>query len=214
MSTHSPVSAPAFAPKRNSRRQHLFLLVTSIAIAIAVLSCPLTQDALSKTPAGKLGTPTRLLGRTVLAHTAAFAPDQGFWHAEGSRIVTVSGAPVRISGVNWSGFETTNMVPGGLKVQDYRNILRSIRASGYNTVRLPFSNQMIESPIVPGDLRFQNAAGKAINQDLADLDALQILDHIVDAAGQLALQLTRLRRHHGFVGREHGDGLGAGGGKQ
>ena len=189
MSTPSPAAVPALIPKRSSRRRRLFFLVSTVAITIAALSCPLTQDALSHTPASRFSAPAQKLGRTVLAHASALASNQGFWHTEGNRIVTGSGASMRIAGVNWSGFETTNMVPGGLKVQDYRSILRGIHASGYNTVRIPFSNQMVESPIVPSDIAFENAEGKAINQDLADLDAMQILDRIIDAAGQAGLKV-------------------------
>ena len=206
MSTHSPASVPVVSTPRTSRRRRLFLLVTSMAIAIAVLACPLTQDALSKTPAKSSASAFRLspgiLGGTVLAHSieTRFAhADTGFWHAEGSRILTAAGTPVRISGVNWSGFETTNMVPGGLTVQDYRTILRSIHAAGYNTIRIPFSNQMVESPIVPSGIRFEDASGKAINQDLADLDSLQILDRIVAAAGQLGLKVI-LDNHRSEAG--------------
>ncbi len=199
MSTHSPASPLAVTPKRTSRRQRLFLLVTSICTMVAVLSCPFTQNALSKTPAGKFSGSARILSRTVSAHSAAIRPNEGFWHAEGSRIVAASGTSVRISGVNWSGFETTNMVPGGLKVQDYRSILRSIHTAGYNTVRLPFSNQMIEAPVVPADIRFENTAGRPINGDLANLDAMQILDHIIDAAGQIGLKVI-LDNHRSEAG--------------
>ena len=136
---------------------------------------------------------------SLTPHSAFGRIDSGFWHAEGSRIVTASGASVRISGVNWSGFETTNMVPGGLKLQDYRNILRSVHAAGYNTVRIPFSNQMIESPIVPSNIAFEDAAGRPINSDLADLDAMGILDHIIDAAGQVGLKVI-LDNHRSEAG--------------
>ncbi len=199
MSTPSPAPAPVVTSRRKSRRQRLFLLVTSIAITIAILSCPLTQDALSKTHTGRFSTPARLLGHTVLAHSFISLADQGFWHAEGNRIVTARGTSVRLAGVNWSGFETTNMVPGGLKVQDFRSILQSIHAAGYNTVRIPFSNQMVESPIVPSDIAFVNAAGAPINQELADLDSLQILDHIIDAAGELGLKVI-LDNHRSEAG--------------
>ena len=205
MSTLSP--AVAVTAKRSSRRQHLFLLVTTITIAVAVLTCPFTQDALSKTPSTRFAAPAaQLFGRTVLAGSrtalaavSSAATDRTVWHTEGSRIVSSTGAPVRIAGVNWSGFETTNMVPGGLKIQDYRSILRNIHAAGYNTVRIPFSNQMVESPIVPTNIAFENAEGEAINRDLSDLDSMQILDHIVSAAGEAGLKVI-LDNHRSEAG--------------
>ena len=206
MSTLSPAKTHEVTSPRNSRRRRLFLLVSTVAITLALLSCPLTQNALSKTPSratiGTFSVPVRTFGRTVLAHSTPSIfgrVDSGFWHAEGSRIVTASGTSVRISGVNWSGFETTNMIPGGLKAQDYRDILRSIHTAGYNTVRIPFSNQMIESPIVPSNIAFENTAGKIINGDLADLDAMQILDRMIDAAGQVGLKVI-LDNHRSEAG--------------
>ena len=207
MSTHSQASATVVT--RSSRRQHLFLLVTSVVIAVAVLSCPFTQDALSKTPSTRFAAPAaQLFGRTVLAgsrtafaavSSASAAINRTVWHTEGSRIVSSTGAPVRISGVNWSGFETTNMVPGGLQKQDYHSILRGIHTAGYNTVRIPFSNQMVESPIVPANIAFENAAGQPINSDLEGLDAMAILDHIVDAAAHTGLKVI-LDNHRSEAG--------------
>lgn len=190
MSINFPTSRPS-----SVRSATLFcFLVTFIVIAIGVLllSSPTTQNSLLQTPASTVD-------RDLVRPTAVHSNDQGFWHTESNRIVNESGASIRISGVNWSGFETTNMVPGGLKVQDYRSILDSIQAAGYNTVRIPFSNQMVESPIIPTDIRFQAASVNAINQDLADLNSLEILDHIIDAAGQAGLKVI-LDNHRSEAG--------------
>lgn len=189
-------ASPNASPERSSsRRYHFVLVVSAIILGVIALSAPVTQDAISRAPGKGVHSPAWLFGQTVLADARDFGP----WHAEGSRIVTANGQTVRISGVNWSGFETTNMAPGGLKVQDYRSILRSVRAAGYNTVRIPFSSQMVESPIVPSDIRFESAAGKRINEDLANLDAMQILDRIIDAAGQAGLKVI-LDNHRSEAG--------------
>lgn len=34
------------------------------------------------------------------------APDTGYWHTSGSRILDMSNRPVRIQGINWYAFET------------------------------------------------------------------------------------------------------------
>ena len=112
----------------------------------------------------------------------------GYWHTEGSRILSDRGTPVRIGGLNWSGFETPAAIPGGLRFQDYHAILRLVASSGYNTLRLPYSNQMVEQPTVPTNIEFQNEQGR-INADLEGLDSMQILDHIVAAAGELGLKV-------------------------
>src|SRR6202022_4477758 len=105
-----------------------------------------------------------------------------------SRIVDASGAQMRISGVNWYGFETCTKVAHGLTGQDYHSILKTIRSLGYNTVRIPFSNDMVENPIVPSSISYSNGSG-SINADLQGLNSLQILDKIIAAAGQTGLKI-------------------------
>src|SRR3954452_23633301 len=84
--------------------------------------------------------------------TAAFfaaclnAQAPGYWHTSGNKIVDFNNAEVRIAGVNWYGFENQHQVAQGLWIRDYHAIMNAIKSNGYNTIRLPFSNQMVESP--------------------------------------------------------------------
>ena len=80
----------------------------------------------------------------------------GYWHTSGNQILDSSGNPVRIAGINWYGFETPDEIAHGLWVQDYHTIINDIAKLGYNTIRIPFSNQMVETPIVPQNLGFNN----------------------------------------------------------
>ena len=112
----------------------------------------------------------------------------GYWHTEGGRMVNDRQQTVRISGLNWSGFETPAAIPGGLRFQDYHAILKVVASTGYNTLRIPISNQMVEQPTVPSDIAFENEQGR-INTDLEGLDSMQILDHIVAAAGEQGLKV-------------------------
>jgi endoglucanase len=52
-----------------------------------------------------------------------------------------------------------------------------IKSNGYNVIRLPFSNQMVESPIIPSDISYSNSG--PINTDLQNLNSLQILPQAV-----------------------------------
>ena len=120
----------------------------------------------------------------VSAPAVLCAQGAGYWHTNGSQILDVNGNTVRIAGINWFGFETRDEVAHGLASQDYRQILHTVSASGFNTIRLPFSNQMVENPIVP----FQKATG-AINSQLVGLNSLEIMDKIVAAAGTEGLKV-------------------------
>jgi endoglucanase len=122
----------------------------------------------------------------------------GFWHAKGAQLLDSGNHPVRIAAVNWYGFETEKAAPGGLEQQDYKSIIQIIRRSGYNTIRLPFCNQMIETPAIPPGIAFHNAAGP-INSDLQGLNSLQILDKIVAYAGSQGLKIV-LDNHRSEAG--------------
>jgi aryl-phospho-beta-D-glucosidase BglC (GH1 family) len=103
-------------------------------------------------------------------------------HAEGTTIMTAAGDPVRLASVNWYGAEEQDFVLGGLDFQPYQAILQKIRALGFNSIRLPISNQLVEeNPIV--------SAHVAANPELQGLHALDILDHIINYAGALGISI-------------------------
>ncbi len=125
--------------------------------------------------------------------------DDAYWHTQGNQIVDSHNRPVKISGVNWYGFETTNLVVFGLQQQDYRYILNQIRWYGYNTIRIPFSNQVVETNPVPTAISFTDANGHPINRDLQGKTALQILDRIVRYSGKIGLKII-LDNHRSEAG--------------
>jgi endoglucanase len=129
----------------------------------------------------------------------------GFWHTRGAQLLDSGNRPVRIAAVNWYGFETEKAAPGGLEQQDYKTILQTIRRAGYNTIRLPFSNQMVETPAIPTGIAYNNHAGP-INSDLKGLNSLEVLDKIVAYAGTQGLKII-LDNHRS----EAGDGTGLSG---
>ena len=187
MSTTSLHSRATLPSKR------LAYTVASLAIAAAILFLPQAQHALP------LGARPAHAAAMLLKPAATLLPHpRNFWHTDGNRILDAENRPVRISGVNWSGFETKEAVPGGLDFQDYRAILRTMKKSGYNTVRIPFSNEMIEMPSVPDRIRFKNMDG-AINTDLHDLTSLEILDKIVAYSGKIGLKVI-LDNHRSEAG--------------
>ncbi len=119
--------------------------------------------------------------------TTAFAQGSGYWHTSGNRIVDSNGQQVRIAGITWYGFETTDQVVHGLWSQDYHTILKAIKNNGYNVIRLPYSNQMVESPVVPSSISFSN--GSPINTNLQGLNSLEVMDKVISAAGSLGLRV-------------------------
>lgn len=116
------------------------------------------------------------------------AAGAGYWHTQGSQILDSNNLPVRIAGVNWFGFETSNFAPHGLWVRNYKDMLDQIKQQGANTIRLPYSNQLFDPGSTP------NGIDAAKNPDLVGLNGLQVMDKIVNYAGQIGLRII-LDRH-------------------
>ena len=120
----------------------------------------------------------------------AHASGTGFWHTSGSAILDQNGQQVRIAGVNWFGMETSNFAPHGLWTRDYRDMLDQIAAQGYNTLRLPFSNQLFDPGSTPNGIDY--SSGK--NADLQGQTGLGIMDKVIAYAGTVGLRVI-LDRH-------------------
>lgn len=111
----------------------------------------------------------------------------GPWKTEGNRILDAEGHTVRIAGVNWFGFETDLYAPHGLWVQNYKSMIDQMHSLGYNTIRLPFSNQILD------DDRRPNGINYGLNEDLQNLSSLQVMDKIIDHAGQNGMKVILVR---------------------
>ncbi|MEV0241826.1 cellulase family glycosylhydrolase [Streptomyces sp. NPDC050674] len=127
--------------------------------------------------------------QSARADVSAEAAGGGYWHTSGRQILDASGQPVRIAGVNWFGFETDIHVVHGLWARDYKSMIDQMRSLGYNTIRMPYSDDILKPGTMPDSI---NTDGK--NADLRGLTSLQVLDKIVAYAGQSGLKIV-LDRH-------------------
>ena len=111
-----------------------------------------------------------------------------FLHSFHGTLVDSSGCEVYLSGVNWFGFETSAFAPHGLDVRNWRDMLKQMAQSGFNTVRLPFSNQLFDATSKPQGIDYR------LNPDLRGLQGLALMDKIIAGAGSLGLKVI-LDRH-------------------
>lgn len=119
----------------------------------------------------------------------------GYWHTSGTQILDSTNTPIRIAGVNWFGFETTNFTVHGLWARNYQDMMDQMVDLGFNTIRLPYSNQMFD----PGSA--VNSINLSLNPDLAGLRPLGVMDKIVDYAGSIGLRII-LDRHRPDAGSQ------------
>jgi endoglucanase len=133
----------------------------------------------------------------ALASPSAWAQGTGYWHTSGNKILDSNGTEVRIAGINWYGAETPDYIVHGLWAQDYHTVLNNIKSLGYNVIRIPFSNQLVESNPVPTN--YSNYVNGPANQALVGQTALQDLDTIIAYAGSIGLRVI-LDNHRSEAG--------------
>jgi endoglucanase len=107
----------------------------------------------------------------------------GALSTSGNQIVDASGHAVKIAAVNWFGLETSSFAPQGLWAQSYQTMMKQMVSLGFNTIRLPFSLQLLNSASVPNGIDYTK------NPDLQGLNGLQVMDKIVAYAGTLGLKI-------------------------
>ncbi|GAB3434560.1 cellulase family glycosylhydrolase [Flindersiella endophytica] len=118
----------------------------------------------------------------------AAAAGAGYWHTNGRQLLDAANQPVRMTGINWFGFETSNYVPHGLWTRGYRDMLDQMKSLSYNTLRLPYASQLFDAGSTPNSIDFNK------NPDLQGLSGIQIMDKIIDYAGQIGMKVV-LDRH-------------------
>ncbi|HEX6551828.1 MAG TPA: glycoside hydrolase family 5 protein [Ktedonobacteraceae bacterium] len=145
----------------------------------------------------------RILRVIVLATILLFAPIATVWHASiqcqprtpvgflhsfGSELVDEAGCDIHLTGVNWFGFETSSFAPHGLETRNWQDMLNQIKKAGFDTMRLPFSNQLFDPSSKPQGINYR------LNPDLKGLQGLALMDRIIQGARGLGLRII-LDRH-------------------
>ncbi|GAB3892279.1 hypothetical protein GCM10029964_066830 [Kibdelosporangium lantanae] len=130
------------------------------------------------------------LATLVVSRPVAMAAGtgSGYWSARGAQLVDASGTPVRMTGINWFGPETANYTFHGLWSRNYKDMLAQMAQLGYNTIRIPYSSQMLDAGSTP------NSIDLAKNPDLTGLSGIQIIDKVIAEAGRRGMRVI-LDRH-------------------
>jgi endoglucanase len=115
---------------------------------------------------------------TALVLASAFAVARAAdlpLHTAHHWIVDAKGNRVKLAGVNWYGADNPEFAVGGLAERPLAAIAHEVKAMGFNSVRIPWSNELVETnPVVP-------AYAIAANPALKGKRALEVLDLTVDA---------------------------------
>ncbi|HEU5155757.1 MAG TPA: cellulase family glycosylhydrolase [Streptosporangiaceae bacterium] len=152
------------------RRPALLAALSSIVMAAGTVLVALTVSA---TPAAAAGTGT------------------GFLRTNGNKIVDSTGATVRLTGINWFGMETDNHTFHGLwagRNATWQMQIDHMAQLGFNTIRVPYTGDSLRPGAQATSINTDS------NPDLIGLSPLQILDKVVERAGQRGMRII-LDRH-------------------
>ncbi|KAK4240838.1 endoglucanase [Achaetomium macrosporum] len=95
--------------------------------------------------------------------------------ARGRDIVDANGRRFKLASVNWYGASDELFVPGGLDVRHRDEIARTIRRLGFNSVRMPYADELVvANPVVMPHLL-------SANPDLVGMRAMDVLQAVVEA---------------------------------
>ena len=108
--------------------------------------------------------------------------------ADGAKLVDAGGQEIVLTGVNWFGLETGTFAPHGLWARNLEQMLDQMVGEGFNTLRLPFSNELFDPGSKP------NGVDLALNPELAGLTGPQIMDRVVNGATERGMMVI-LDRH-------------------
>lgn len=125
----------------------------------------------------------------------------GALSTSGNQIVdAATGQPLRLVGVNWHGAEGLTHVPGGMWARNYRDMMDDMAAQGFNVIRIPVSPEILTASVT-------EAINYDLNPDLIGKSAIEVLDSLVDHAGDLGMRvILDMHRRTPGVGKQQ-DGL-------
>lgn len=110
--------------------------------------------------------------QSAIAQRAEIVPPL---HTVGTAIVDARGHTIRLTSVNWFGFDEGEFIAGGLDHAPLATIVEQIQKIGVNSVRLPWANEVLEkNPLPP-------AYAIAANPQFKGKHAMEIMDAVIEA---------------------------------
>lgn len=119
--------------------------------------------------------------------TAQAASTSGWLSTSKSKIVTAAGKTYTVRAASWFGMETPNCAPHGLWTISLDAGLKQIASMGFNTIRLPYSNECLAQK------NTTSVDGHA-NPTLVSLSPLKLMDKVIERAKVHGLNVI-LDRH-------------------
>jgi endoglucanase len=124
----------------------------------------------------------------------------GYLSTDGSQYINAAGQVVRIVATGWDGGDTQNFVPTDLYAVNYQATMREMVSAGFNTIRIPWSDALLHASPAAGSINY------SLNPTLQGLNSVQVMQQIVNYAGQIGLKI--IFDHHNDEGNSGTQGNG------
>lgn len=123
-----------------------------------------------------------------LAPTQPPDPDNDWLKTNGGQIVDQNNNFVRLTGINWFGFETNPMGLGNLNILNWKETLKLLCEKGFNILRLPLSLEIVMGWQRGVDPRVLFVSGE-INPTIDQITSLLLLDRIVGYLKEIGMKI-------------------------
>ncbi len=195
--TGSPARAAARRLGVGAASRSVRVVVGAFCVALIASACSLREQPPSAEPAP----PPTTVGEGAAAASggggeapaAAPASTSLQLTTQGSDILDSAGDPVQLKGVTWFGLDTPACAPQGLWSQSLDTVLDEIAGAGFTMLRLPWSNDCVETGSPSG-------IDTSANPDLQGVSTLELMDAVVDGAAERDLRVVLV--HQRAVGDE------------
>ncbi|WP_458008556.1 cellulase family glycosylhydrolase [Flavobacterium sp. PL002] len=130
-----------------------------------------------------------VLGNNLNAQTT----NKNFLSTSGNTLIDASGKEVRLTGINWFGFETAMYKPHGLWTRDMKSVLQQIKDLKFNCVRIPWTDAMLEPGVTIQIDSYGTDSYSGVSPMNADIKnvttPIQLLDQLVKYCQELNLKV-------------------------
>ncbi len=119
---------------------------------------------------------------------AASLPADDYLHVNGNKILDQSGNQVRLTGIAWFGYETTNAVFHGIWSVTLESVLDKVADNGFNLLRIPISVQLVNQ-WRKGVYPMSDSVNTYVNPGLTGKNSLEILDTAIAYCKQKGIKV-------------------------
>jgi len=114
--------------------------------------------------------------------------DNDWLKTNGGQIVDKNNNFVRLTGINWFGFETNPLGLGNLNILNWKETFNLLAAKGFNLLRLPLSLELVMNWQKGVDSTVQFVSGE-INPTIDQITSLTLFDRIVGYLKEIGMKI-------------------------